>query len=85
MKRNPTWDDDVISQTEYERVNLISRNRGEYFSNLDDFTGAHMASMLECVMTDNLKRSEISIGDLATYSPLLENLKEHEPKIKIFF
>ena len=63
-------------------MNLISRNRGENLSNLDDFTGAHLASMLECVMMDNIRHSEISIADLATYSPLLENLKAHEPKIR---
>ena len=82
MKRKPSWDNNVISQTEYERVNLISRNRGENLSNLDDFTGPHMASMLECVMRDNLKWSEISFGDLAAHSPLLENLKAQEPKNK---
>ena len=75
MKRNPSWDSDVISQTEYEWVNLISRNRGENLGNLDDFTGSHMASMLECVMRDNLKWSEISLGDVVTHSPLLEKLK----------
>ena len=75
MKRNPSWDSDVIPQTEYEWINLISRNRGENLSNLDDFTGAHMASMLECVMRDNLKWEEISLGDVVTHSPLLEKLK----------
>ena len=75
MKRNPSWDSDVISQTEYEWVNLISRNRGENLGNLDDFTGSHMASMLECVMRDNLKWLEISLGDVVTHSPLLEKLK----------
>ena len=75
MKRNPSWDSDVIPQTEYEWINLISRNRGENLSNLDDFTGAHMASMLECVMRDNLKWDEISLPDVVAHSPLLEKLK----------
>ena len=80
MKRNPIWDYDIMPQTDYERVNLISRNRGENLSNLDDFTGVHLASMMERVMMDNIRHSEISIADLANYSPLLELLKAHEPK-----
>ena len=75
MKRNPSWDSDVIPQTEYEWINLISRNRGENLGNLDNFTGVHMASLLECVMKDNLKWNEITLPDVMAHSPLLEKLK----------
>ena len=75
IKRNPAWNQEVISETEDESANLISHNRGENLVNLDGFTGPDLASVLESVLENNLKWGEISLGDVMGQSVLLEKLK----------
>ena len=78
LKRYPQWDESlrgIIHEKNYETARIISHNYGGNLTNLEGFTGAHLALTLENVMQENLKWGDVTFADVLGQTLLLDDLK----------